>query len=58
MRGYKKELPLVKAVDHALLLLSCYTDKEEMGVTELSQRMGLHKNNVFRILATLGLGGI
>ena len=57
MRGYKKELPLVKAVDHALLLLSCYTDKEEMGVTELSQRMGLHKNNVFRILATLEFRG-
>ncbi len=57
MRGGKRELPLVKAVDHALLLLSCYTDEEEMGVTELSKKMGLHKNNVFRILATLEFRG-
>ena len=53
----KKEIPLVKAVDHALQLLCCYTDKEEMGVTELSQKLGLHKNNVFRILATLEYRG-
>ena len=53
----KRETPLVKAVDHALQLLSCYTDKEEMGVTELSKKLGLHKNNVFRILATLEFRG-
>ncbi len=53
----KKEMPLVKAVDHALQLLCCYTEKEEMGVTELSQKLGLHKNNVFRILATLEYRG-
>lgn len=53
----KKETPLVRAVDHALQLLSCYTDKEEMGVTELSKKLGLHKNNVFRILATLEFRG-
>ncbi len=56
-RSVKKEMQLVKAVDHALLLLSCYTDAEEMGVTELSKRLGLHKNNVFRILATLEFRG-
>ncbi|HDD53126.1 MAG TPA: IclR family transcriptional regulator [Thermosulfidibacter takaii] len=56
-RGSKKETPLVRAVDHALQLLSCYTEKEEMGVTELSKKLGLHKNNVFRILATLEFRG-
>jgi len=56
-KSAKKEMPLVRAVDHALLLLSCYTEKEEMGVTELSKKLGLHKNNVFRILATLEFRG-
>ncbi len=56
-KSAKKELQLVKAVDHALMLLSCYTEEEEMGVTELSKKLGLHKNNVFRILATLELRG-
>ncbi len=56
-KAVRKELQLVKAVDHALLLLSCYTEKEEMGVTELSNKLGLHKNNVFRILATLEYRG-
>jgi len=56
-RPSKKETPLVRAVDHALQLLSCYSEKEEMGVTELSKRLGLHKNNVFRILATLEFRG-
>ena len=56
-RKVKRELPLIKAVDHALQLLCCYTEKEEMGVTELSQKLGLHKNNVFRILATLEYRG-
>ncbi len=56
-RSGNKELQLVKAVDHALLLLSCYTEEEEMGVTELSRKLGLHKNNVFRILATLEFRG-
>lgn len=29
----------------------------ELGVSELSRRLGLHKNNVFRLLATLEIGG-
>ncbi len=56
-RPSKKETPLVRAVDHALQLLSCYSEREEMGVTELSKKLGLHKNNVFRILATLEFRG-
>ncbi len=56
-RPSKRETPLVRAVDHALQLLSCYSEKEEMGVTELSKKLGLHKNNVFRILATLEFRG-
>lgn len=45
---------LIKAVSHALdLLEQFYADADELGVTELSKRLKLHKNNVFRLLATL-----
>src|SRR6266568_3720271 len=45
---------IIQAVDHALdLLEQFFGDVDELGVTELSKRLKLHKNNVFRLLATL-----
>jgi len=45
---------IIQAVDHALDLLEQFKwDVDELGVTELSKRLKLHKNNVFRLLATL-----
>ncbi|RNC66613.1 MAG: IclR family transcriptional regulator [Desulfuromonadales bacterium] len=45
---------IIQAVDHALDLLEQFHDEiDELGVTELSKRLKLHKNNVFRLLATL-----
>ena len=45
---------LIQSVSHALDILESFTRTEgELGVTELSKRLGLHKNNVFRLLATL-----
>jgi IclR family transcriptional regulator, KDG regulon repressor len=45
---------IIQAVDHALDLLEQFQgDVDELGVTELSKRLKLHKNNVFRLLATL-----
>jgi IclR family KDG regulon transcriptional repressor len=45
---------VIQAVDHALDLLEQFRDDvDELGVTELSNRLKLHKNNVFRLLATL-----
>jgi DNA-binding IclR family transcriptional regulator len=45
---------LIQAVSHALDLLEQFReDVDELGVTELSKRLNLHKNNVFRLLATL-----
>jgi DNA-binding IclR family transcriptional regulator len=45
---------IIQAVDHALDLLEQFKgDIDELGVTELSKRLKLHKNNVFRLLATL-----
>ena len=43
----------IQTVMNALRVLEAFRDKEELGVTELSRRLGLHKNNVFRLLATL-----
>src|SRR5512144_3049580 len=45
---------IIQAVSHALDVLEQFRDHdEELGVTELSKRLKLHKNNVFRLLATL-----
>jgi DNA-binding IclR family transcriptional regulator len=45
---------VIQAVSHALDVLEQFRDQqEELGVTELSKRLKLHKNNVFRLLATL-----
>lgn len=46
---------IIQSVSHALDVLEQFTggSHEELGVTELSKRLKLHKNNVFRLLATL-----
>jgi len=45
---------VIQTVTHALDLLEQFQgDEAELGVTELSRRLALHKNNVFRLLATL-----
>jgi DNA-binding IclR family transcriptional regulator len=46
---------VIQSVAHALDVLEQFADPHaaELGVTELSKRLKLHKNNVFRLLATL-----
>ena len=45
---------VIQSVAHALdVLEQFFGDVDELGVTELSKRLKLHKNNVFRLLATL-----
>ena len=49
---------LIQSVSRALDILEAFTPLEgELGVTELSRRLKLHKNNVFRLLATLETRG-
>jgi len=48
---------MIQAVSHALDVLEQFYGEDELGVTELSKRLKLHKNNVFRILATLEARG-
>lgn len=49
----------IQSVVHALDILEAFKGaaKEDLGVTELSENLGLHKNNVFRLLATLETRG-
>lgn len=49
---------LIQSVSHSLdVIEELCKASGEMGVTELSKRLKLHKNNVFRLLATLELRG-
>lgn len=49
---------MIQSVSHALDVLEELCKAQgEIGVTELSKRLKLHKNNVFRLLATLELRG-
>jgi len=47
----------IQTVVNALRVLEAFEEAEELGVTELSLLLDLHKNNVFRILATLEMKG-
>jgi IclR family transcriptional regulator, KDG regulon repressor len=48
----------IQSVAHAFdVLEQFFGDADELGVTELSKRLKLHKNNVFRLLATLEARG-
>lgn len=51
---------IILAIQHAYELFEVYRtneEQDEFGVTDLSLQLGLHKNNVFRLLATLSNGG-
>ncbi len=47
----------IQTVSNALRMLETFYREDELGVSELARRLGLHKNNVFRLLATLEQGG-
>ena len=49
---------VIQSVSHALDVLEQFNGGvDEIGVTELSKRLKLHKNNVFRLLAILEARG-
>ncbi|CAH1218749.1 HTH-type transcriptional regulator KipR [Paenibacillus plantiphilus] len=43
----------VRAVERALDILLCFTMKNEWAMTEIAEKVGLHKSTVHRMLATL-----
>jgi DNA-binding IclR family transcriptional regulator len=58
MARREKKSYTIRSVDNALNLLEEFKgDRDELGITELSNRLNLDKNRVFRILATLEARG-
>jgi IclR family KDG regulon transcriptional repressor len=58
MKRRKQAAHVIKSLKNALDLLEEFNgDRDELGVTELSNRLNLHKNNIFRLLATLETKG-
>lgn len=56
----KQNIKSIQSVQHAMQLFEVFRTnykQEEFGVTEISKVLGLHKNNVFRLLATLSSCG-
>jgi DNA-binding IclR family transcriptional regulator len=50
--------PLVKTLLKSLKILECFTEKTpELGITEISEMLGLYKSNVFNILTTFEEAG-
>ena len=47
----------IQTVTNALRMLEVFHKEAEMGVSDLARRLDLHKNNAFRLLATLELAG-
>ena len=43
----------VRAVERALDILICFTSDTDLGLTEISSKIGLHKSTVHRLLTTL-----
>jgi len=53
--GKPKSEYAIQTVSNALHMLEVLQTETEIGVSELARRLGLHKNNAFRLLATLEL---
>lgn len=47
----------IQTVTNAFRMLEVFHTETEMGVSDLARTLGLHKNNAFRLLATLELAG-
>jgi DNA-binding IclR family transcriptional regulator len=47
----------IQTVTNALRMLEVFHKEAELGVSDLARRLDLHKNNAFRLLATLELAG-
>ncbi|MFZ5968351.1 MAG: IclR family transcriptional regulator [Bacillota bacterium] len=44
---------IIQSVSRAVQILKCFENHEELGVTEISKIMGLHKSTTFGLIATL-----
>lgn len=44
---------IIQSVSRAIQILRCFEEHEELGVTDISRMMGLHKSTVFGLIVTL-----
>lgn len=44
---------IIQSIVRSIDILNCFEDSEELGVTEISHKVGLHKSTVFNIITTL-----
>jgi len=59
MRETERPKAAVQSIERAAAILRSFSEAEpELGVTELSQRLGLHKSTVSRMIATLQREGL
>ena len=52
MANNKSEIK-VKSLHKALMVLDCFAEKQPLSITEISEKLGMYKSNVFDILSTL-----
>ena len=47
----------IKSLGKALRVLDCFVEKQPLGVTEISEKLGIYKSNAYDILSTLASAG-
>lgn len=49
---------IIQSVDKAIQIMKCFNNSEELGVTEISKMLNLHKSTTFGLISTLNANGI
>jgi DNA-binding IclR family transcriptional regulator len=49
---------IIQSVDRAIKILRCFDNYEELGITEISKMLNLHKSTTFGLVSTLHANGI
>lgn len=57
MNGENSKRELSNSVDNACRILSCFTDSEQLGISDLARSCSLSKASVSRLVASLEKGG-
>lgn len=56
--GNEKNRKTIQSVSRAISILRCFNNNEELGVTEISKIMMLHKSTIFGLISTLEINGL
>ncbi|HBC97452.1 MAG TPA: IclR family transcriptional regulator, partial [Clostridium sp.] len=49
---------IIQSVDKAFQILECFNNYEELGVTEISKMLDLHKSTTYGLISTLSANNI